>query len=361
MTINRKRLIDTFFDLLRVDSVSGNEAALAAHLARLLSQLGATVRPDVRGNLLAFFDGRGAPILLSAHLDTVASTSTLKVVVENDVVSSDGSTILGADDKAGIAALIEAMRYLAETGAPRPPVELALTVGEEVGLAGSKSLDFTSIRARRGVCVDSGGEVGTIITEGPAQVFLNAVVRGLAAHAGVAPERGISAIVVASEAIAGMSLGRIDEETTANVGVISGGSATNVVPERVEIKAEARSRNEAKLKTQYESMIDSLERAAARHGASVAVDVEHAYAAFKLSPQEGIVRLVSDACLAVGLSPRLEATGGGSDANIFNERGIMTVNLGVGYKDPHAVTERIAIADLVAITGIVAEILSRAS
>lgn len=358
--LNRRRLLDTFYQLLRINSPSGEESTIAAHVAKLLTGLGASVRSDATGNVLAFFSGDGEPVLLSAHLDTVASTAGLVIVERDGVISSDGSTIVGADDKAGLAALLEAMSTTVENKLPHPPVEMVLTVGEEVGLLGAKALDFGSLRSRRGICLDSNGPAGTIIVQGPAQVLLNAAVQGKAAHAGVAPELGISAIVVAAEAISKMKLGRVDEETTANVGIISGGTATNVIPERVDLRAEARSRDEAKLRAQFQSMIQALEEAASRHGARAAVDVEYAYRAFKLSPREDLVRLVVDSCHDLGVMPELRATGGGSDANIYNEHGIVTVNLGVGYLDPHSIGERIAVGDLVGATGLLVQILSRA-
>ncbi len=354
----RQRLLDTFYELLRIDSPSGSESGVAARVTALLAPLGASVRSDASGNVLAHFAGSGEPILLCAHLDTVAPTPGLVIVERDGVISSDGTTILGADDKAGIAAIVEAMRHLIENHLPHSPVEAVFTVAEETGLVGSKALDFGSLRSRRGVCADSNGPAGTIITSAPAQVQLSATITGKAAHAGLSPEAGISAIIVASEAISRMRLGRIDEETTANVGTISGGTATNVIPERIEIKAEARSRDESKLRGQYQSMVGELEKAANAHGATASIEVEYAYRSFKLSTQDDIVRLTSDACRAIGLTPRIEATGGGSDANIFNEHGIATVNLGVGYHDPHSVSERIVIEELVGVTNLLIQIVS---
>jgi tripeptide aminopeptidase len=232
-TINRDRLLDTFLTLVQIDSPSGEEDAIARHLADRLTALGLTVHCDNAGNLIARTDGVGQPILLNAHMDTVGQDRGIRPVVEDGIVRTDGTTILGGDDKSGVAIILEVLQTLQERSLPHPPLEIALTVSEEIGLVGSKALDMSQFRSRQALVLDSGGPIGSAVVSAPAQEGLRAVIHGKAAHAGVNPEEGVNAIVVASEAITHMPLGRIDGETTANVGLINGGTATNIVPDRV--------------------------------------------------------------------------------------------------------------------------------
>lgn len=347
MPIKAERLLATFRTLLKIDSPPRKEEEIANYVRAELARLGAQAVIDNVGNVIGRFDGSGEPVLLNAHLDTVMPTAGLKVVESDDYWLSDGATILGADDKAGVAVILEVLRAAKENGDQCPPIEVVFTVSEEIGLLGAKGLDFAAISAKRGVCLDSAGPVGTIIVAGPGQISLDITVTGRAAHAGIAPEKGISAIVVAAEAIARLKWGRIDFDTTANVGVIQGGAARNIVPDKASVLAEARSRDESKLLTLVQQIRRSFERAAARRGALVQVDAQYEYRAFSLSENDAFVRAVCEAAERVGVRPSLNATGGGSDTNIFNEHGIKMVNLGVGYEDPHSPNERIAISDLV--------------
>jgi len=346
-TINRDRLLDTFLTLVQIDSPSGEEEAIANYLAERLTALGLTAHRDGAGNLIARLDGAGEPILLNAHLDTVGHDRGICPVVEDGIVRSDGTTILGADDKSGIAIILEVLRTLQERSFSHPPLEIALTVSEEIGLVGSKALDMSQFQARQALVLDSGGPIGSAVVSAPSQEGLHAVVHGKAAHAGVNPEEGINAIVVASEAITQMPLGRIDEETTANVGIIKGGTATNIVPDRVEIRAEARSRNDDKLVAQIQAMTRALEEAAARHGASVEIEVSRSFSAYNLDENSPLVQRVVSAAEQLGLTPVLIASGGGSDANIFNAGGLAAIALSTGMKDVHTPQETIAVDDMV--------------
>ncbi|MBM4465136.1 MAG: M20/M25/M40 family metallo-hydrolase [Chloroflexi bacterium] len=345
--INRDRLVSTFLKLVQIDSPSGQEAEIARHLMAELRSLGLTVERDATGNVIARLAGVGPPILLSAHMDTVGPGRGVKPALKDGIITSDGTTILGADDKSGVVVILEVLRVLVEQDLPHPPLEVALTVSEEQGLTGAKGLDLTTLRAGEGIVLDSGGEIGTVVVSAPSHDKIGAVVHGKAAHAGGEPEKGINAIVVASEAIAAMPLGRIDEETTANVGRIQGGTATNIVPDRVEIAGEARSHDERKLEAQVQAMTEALEKAATRHGATVDLDVERSYSTFKLSEEEGIVRRAMAAARNLGLTPALVPSGGGSDANILNAGGITAINVSTGMEKVHTTEERIAVADLV--------------
>jgi len=350
--IDTNRLVNTFLELVRIDSPSGREEVIGRDLTARLEALGLAVTQDATGNLIARLDGAGgcekeSPLLLGAHMDTVGADTGIQPVVEGEIIRSDGRTILGSDDKSGVAVILEVLQVLIEKALPHRPLEVVLTVGEETGLAGAKGLDLDHLDATEGVVLDMGGPIGTVVVSAPYQDRLVVTVHGRAAHAGAEPERGINAIRVAAEGIAAMPLGRIDAETTANVGVIRGGVATNIVPDEVTMRCEARSRQEAKLVAQMQAMRTALEEAAARHGATVDLQQLRSYNGYTLSPEVPIVKRAAAAAEALGLAPLLVPTGGGSDANVLNAGGIATINLSTGMADVHTVNEHIAIADMV--------------
>ena len=345
--VDEARLVATFLDLVRIDSPSGEEEAIGRRVMDLLCGLGATVERDGLGNVLARLDGRGEPLLLNAHLDTVAPGRGIEPVVNDGVIMSGGRTILGADDKAGVAIILEAVRVARESGLAHPPLDILFTVREELAVRGARAFDVRRLRARTGIGLDGGGAPGTVVTSAPAKDTLEITVHGRAAHAGKEPERGVSAITVAAEALLRMPLGRIDDETTANIGTVAGGLATNIVCDRVEMSAEVRSRNGARLAAQVEAMRRALAEAAARHGATVDLAVTHEYQAYTLSPDEPIVRLLGAGASRVGLVPRFIASGGGTDANVLNAAGLRVANISTGAAANHTPREHIAVADMV--------------
>ncbi len=345
--VNSQRLLDTFLELVRIDSPSGEEEAIANHLAEKLSRLGLAVEPDAIHNLVARLPGRGQPVMLAAHMDTVMPGRGIRPVVQDGIIRSDGSTILGADDKAGIAIILETLAVLAESGQPHPPLEVVITVQEEVGLNGARSLDRSRLESQLGISLDAGGPPGQIVVSAPTHDLVTAVVLGRAAHAGANPEAGINAIKVAAEAIHNMPLGRIDAETTANIGIIQGGRARNIVPDRVELTGEARSRNVARLDAQTAAMRRALEDAARAFETTVEIDIARSYLGYELGPDEPMVHALSAACRAEGVEPQLVPTGGGSDANIFNADGRQVVNLSMGASGEHTTHEQVAVNDMV--------------
>lgn len=349
-----ERLVRTFCDLTQIDSPSGDEAAISKIVAQRLRDLGCEVMTDREQNVVGWLDGvaDAEPVILSAHLDTVEPGRNVKPRLENGLIRSDGTTVLGADDKAGVAVILEAIQASREAGRSMRPVEAVFTVGEEVGLRGARALNISALRSKMAVVLDSAGHVGTIINSSPEHHVIDATIVGKAAHAGVAPEEGISAIAVVSRAITSMRLGRLDSETTANVGLIEGGTAMNVVPERVTITAEARSHDPAKVADQVRHMIAALDDSASAVGAEANVEVSVLYRTFNISEDHPLVNLLSAAIRRVGLEPSICATGGGSDASVFNERGITTVNLGVGYEAIHSSDEQIAVTELNRLTAI---------
>jgi len=345
--IDEKNLLNLFLDLVRIPSPSGQEGAVADAIAAQLRGMGLSVERDEAGNLLSYLDGEGEPLLLTAHMDTVTPCENVRPVVRDGVVYSDGTTILGSDDKAGVAVILEVLRALRDGDTAHRPVEVLFTVREEVGLEGAKAFDTRRLRSRMAIGLDAGGDQGTLVVSAPAQNSLEATIHGRMAHAGAHPELGINAIRVLAEAIAAMPLGRIDEETTANVGVIAGGTATNIVPDLATARGEARSRDEAKLQAQTDAMVRALEGRAAAHGARADVRVTRMYDAYNLSEADAVIALVTGAMRAVGVMPLMMPTGGGSDANVFNSAGVPTVQVSCGMAEVHTTNERIAVADMV--------------
>jgi tripeptide aminopeptidase len=269
-------------------------------------------------------------------------------VIEDDVIRSDGTTVLGGDDKSGVAIICECVRLCRERGLHHPPLDVVFTICEEVGLLGAKHLDVGRLRARRGLVFDSDA-VGCAFTRAPGANHLEVVVHGRAAHAGMAPERGVSAIQVAAQAIARMRLGRIDAETTANIGRIEGGRATNIVPDEVHVRGEARSHDPARLAAQCAHMRTCFEEAAAAHpGARVEVHIESAYESMVVADDSAIMRLVAAAAERTGRTITPAGMGGGCDANVLNRRGLEVVNLGTGMREIHTTSEWLRVSDMVA-------------
>ncbi len=354
--INEKRVLERFLEYIQIDSPTKEEGEFAAFLEKELIKLGLEVYMDDvgekvgsnSGNLVARLkaNAEGETIIFSSHLDTVSPSRGIKPQIRDGVIYSDGTTILGGDDKAGIASIMEALEVVIENNIPHGEVEVAFTIFEEGGLFGSKNLDYSKLNAKKGFVMDSGGDPGVIIVQGPAQNKIDIKFIGKEAHAGVAPETGISAIQMAAEAINNMKLLRIDEETTANIGSISGGSATNIVTKEVEFHAEARSLDNDKLQEQTDHMVKCCEDAAQKFGGKVEVNVENAYGAFKIDENHELVKSVQLACKNLGFDSKTTTSGGGSDTNIFNANGIDAINLGIGERNPHTLEEHLHIKDL---------------
>ncbi|NLX61265.1 MAG: M20/M25/M40 family metallo-hydrolase [Tissierellia bacterium] len=354
--INEKRLLDRFLKYVQIDSPTKFERDFAEHLIKEMEKMGLEVYMDDAGekvgsnsgNVIGRLKGNtdGETILFSAHMDTVSPGKGIKPVIKDGVIYSDGTTVLGGDDKAGIAAILEAVETVIEKDIPHGDIEIVFSIYEEGGLYGAKNLDYSQLKAKRGFVFDSGGDPGEIIIQGPAQNKINAKFIGKEAHAGVAPEKGISAIQMAAEAISNMKLLRIDEETTANIGIIYGGEATNIVTKEVKIEGEARSLSDEKLEKQTEHMVKCCQAAAEKFGGQVEVHVENSYGAFKIDEKSEIVEKVKKACTNIGLTPHTTSSGGGSDTNILNANGIEAVNLGIGEKKPHTLEEHLHIKDL---------------
>lgn len=356
--VNKERLIESFIEMVQIDSQSKEEDRFAAYLKVEMEKLGIEVVEDTHsasaanvetGNVIGRFKGNKEgvqTILLCAHMDTVLPGKNIRPVIRDGIICSNGDTILGADDKSGIAAILEALKCLNEKNIPHGDIEILFTFGEEIGLLGARYLNYGLLKARSGYVLDSGGSPGTIINRGPAQDNINAVIYGKAAHAGANPETGISSIQVAARAIDRMRLSRIDEETTANIGKIYGGKATNIICDYIVLEGEARSLNESKLELQTKHMIDCLQKACDDYGAKLECKTERMYPSFYVNEKEAVVQKAKTAGARIGLNVNVKSTGGGSDIHFFNTSGICTINLATGMNKVHTTEEEISIDDL---------------
>jgi tripeptide aminopeptidase len=349
-------VLDLFCELARLPSPTGQERAVADRVGGYLRALALEPREDGSGPSVGSTMGNiyvrlepsceGEPIFLCAHLDTVPPSDAVEPVVADGVVRNARPTILGADNKAAVAAMLEAVRRLLAENRPHAGVELVFTSSEEVGLLGAYAFDAATLQARTGYVYDSAAPIGEVILGAPSAQQLEIRFHGRAAHAGMFPEEGRSAIAAAARAIAEMPLGRIDEETTANVGLIEGGSAANVVPEWCSLLAEARSHDERKLADQVRAMQDAVSFAANLAGCSAETKASRSYAAYRFRRDDLAVRLAADALGRCGYEPRYALSGGAADANVFNERGLACVNLANGMAEIHTPDEHVAVADL---------------
>ena len=366
-------VLDLFCELAAISSPPGAERPVADRVAAYLRELGLEVEedgvaPDIdgtAGNLLCRLEptsnGGGTPIFLCAHLDTVPPSGRIEPVVEDGVVRNAAGTILGADDKSAVAAMLESARQIVQGNRPHAGLELLFTPKEEVGLVGAYAFDHTRLRANVGYVYDQAAAIGEIVLGAPSAVQFEVVFRGRAAHAGMYPEEGRSAIAAAARAIADMRLGRIDEETSANVGVIEGGTARNIIPDRCSFRAEARSHEEEKLADLVREMTETMTFAATLEECEVETTITRSYRAYRFKQSDLVVRLAATALERTGHRPTYALSGGGADANVFNERGLACVNLANGMAEIHTPDEHIAVADLEAMVDVTLALLDAAA
>ena len=368
----RDDVVGLFVELAALPSPPGDERRVADLVIGYLRDLGlspdedgagATVGSSM-GNVLVRLDatggGAGTPLFFCAHLDTVPPSDAIEPVVEDGVVRNARNTILGADNKAAVAAMLEATRRVLAENRPHAGIELLFTPKEETGLEGAKAFDATQLRARVGYVFDHAGPIGDVVVDAPSSTAIDAVFHGRAAHAGMHPEEGRSAVFAAARAIADLRLGRIDERTTANVGTIRGGTARNIVPDRCVVEAEARSRDDGVLRELVQEMLDSFAFAASVAECELETALEEKYRSYRFSADDAPVRLAFAALERCGFAPRGIAAGGGADANVFNERGLACANLANGMTRIHSADEHIAVADLEAMVDVTLELIEAA-
>src|SRR6267378_7651762 len=349
-------VVDLFTELAALPSPPGEERAVADVVIGYLRDLGLSVDeddagPKVGSNIgnvycrLGATDG-GNPIFLCAHLDTVPPEGPIEPVIEDGVVRNGAGTILGADNKSAVAAMLEGARRVLAENRPHGGIELLFTPKEEVGLLGAGAFDHERLRARLGYVYDQAAPIGDVILGAPHSQAMQVRFHGRAAHSGMYPEEGRSAVVAAARAISDLRLGRVDEETTANVGVIQGGTAGNIIPEWCTLDAEARSHDERKLEELVQEMVDVFSFAAGLEDCEVETKVSKSYKGYRFKPDDAVVRIASAALEQSGYEPSYGLSGGAADANIFNERGLACLNLANGMQDIHTPEERITVADL---------------
>jgi tripeptide aminopeptidase len=355
--------LDLLLELCAIPSPPGEERAAADRVLAELAAIGLGADEDAAGpqigsttgNILCRLPGRvegGTPLLLCAHLDTVPPEGRIEPVVEDGVVRNAAGTILGADNKSAVVAMLEAARRIVAEGRPHAGVELLFTPKEEVGLLGAYAFDCARLEARVGYVFDQAAPIGEIILGAPSARAIEARFHGRAAHAGMAPEDGRSAIAAAARAVADLRLGRVDEQSTANVGVIRGGTARNIVPEWCTVTAEARSHDDAGLAALVQEMLETFAFAASVSDCTVETEVRAQYRAYRFESSDLPVALAAAALRASGFEPTYALSGGGADANVFNERGLPCANLANGMAEIHTPEEHIAVADVEAMVDV---------
>lgn len=366
--VKSKRLVQTFCDLVQVDSVAGQEREMADTIKKKLADLGYTASEDNAGsaihgnagNVIVKIPGttRAEPLLFMAHMDTVEPGRGKTPVIDGDIIKSDGTTVLGGDDLAGVACILEALSVLDENKVPHGDIYAVFTIAEEGGLFGARGLELSDIPAKFAFILDDEGPIGTAAVKAPSYNRIRFVVRGKAAHAGLSPELGINAIRVASAAIAQLPImGRIDEDSTCNIGIIQGGRARNIVPDEVVIDGEVRSISEEKLDMYTNRLVCAFREAAEREGGKAEIEVEKTYGGYSIAEDQPILALLKKAAARLNMPVNLHSTGGGSDTNVINSKGIPAVDISVGMTNVHSTDEQIAISDMVKACSLVIEII----
>ena len=356
--VNPERLVESFLKLAQINGPSRDERLVADFVQTELTKMGFTVAFDEAnkhtggncGNLFAWWEGLDShipPLLFSTHLDTVMPTEGLKPIIREEIIYSDGTTILGADDRAALAAYLEAIHVIQENHTHCGPIELILTVSEQTSLYGSKNLDYTKVHSKTGYIFDSSGDVGQIILSGPYGAYLHWVITGKPAHLGLDAAEGVSAIVIAAEAISKMKLGQINEFTVANIGTIQGGELGSIIPHKTKMTGEIRSYTLEGLQRQVQQMREAVETSAKKYGGTVEVDQEKKYIGYDIPIDDKNTQVAIRAVERVGLKPFFVKTLGGADTNNFREHGVSVMTLGNGFCEIHSYNEHISIKNLV--------------
>lgn len=348
-------MLNLLLELLKIDAPAKFERPVSDFLIKYFKEIGYKLQEDETGtkidgnagNLYLYIPGSNAhePIAFLAHMDTVSSTKGLEPIVNSTHIRSNGNTILGADNRAGIALICELVRYLKESRINHCPIEMIFTVSEEIGLLGIKNIDYNKIKTKIALVLDAGGPVGTIVTKAPSLERIDVKVIGKAAHAGAEPEKGINAIAIAARAINNIKQGRIDSETTLNIGTIQGGTATNIVPEKVVIEGEARSFKPDTLNEQVRNVEKEFQSAVNEFGGRIEFNHRLSFTTFNLDKENHLVKMTVNAAEKLGIKHNITFTGGGSDANILNSNGIASVGIGIGVFDAHTNRENISLED----------------
>lgn len=369
--MNTERLVKTFIELVQIDSESRNEGKIHEYLKNKFMKLGLEIVEDASqemtglgsNNLIVKYRGKDRskrPLFISCHTDTVSPGNGIEVIEESGILSSKGETILGADDKAGIAIIIEAVETIQEQGIITGDLEFVFSPGEEIGLIGASALDMQLIEASDGYVLDSGGEVGRVTIASPTLFMYEVRLKGRSAHSGLEPEKGISTVSILSDALQKIDIGRIDEMTTSNIGVIDGGNATNIVMDSLKLKGEVRSVLPEVAEQLLKEIEEAFNGAVQKYGGSFEMTVKKMATGYNISDEAMIMQMLAEAVNKHDLSLIKEISGGGSDANIFNEKGKEVVNLSIGYEKIHTTEEYIAIVEMEKAVKLVVELVEMA-
>lgn len=367
--MNQKRLVDEFCKLVAIDSPSFRERKMADILKEYLNELGFSVYEDNAntiynsecGNIYAYLEGtiKGDPLLFSAHMDTVEPAKNKKAIVKEDgMIVSGGDTVLGADDLSGVVAILEALRSIKENNTPHRNIEILFTIAEEPYIRGSEVFDYSRVKAKEAYVLDLSGPVGGVAYQAPTVIMINTTIHGKASHAGFAPEKGINAIAIAAHAISKMQLGRLDEETTANIGLIEGGLATNIVADKCQVKGEIRSSDNDKAKAQAEFMKQKFEDTAKEYGGSCETDFFCGCIAYELDKNHSVIKRFEKVCNELNIEVSMQKTFGGSDNNNFMRHGIVGAVIACGMNQVHSCKEYSTVDELVRITKITEKLMT---
>ena len=364
--IDKERITRQFVKLVSIDAPSYREREMADYLTKELEELGFSVEEDDAwkvydgncGNLYAHRPGSGSPLLLGMHMDTVEPAKGKKAVVYPDGrITSGGTTVLGADDMSGVAAVLEALHHLKEENRPTRELEILLSIGEEKHVKGAKVFDFSKIQAEKSIVLDMSGEIGTAAVQAPSQIAFTVKAHGKASHAGFAPQDGVHAIRIAAAAIAEMAIGRIGDDTTVNVGQIEGGRASNIVPDYCEVSGELRSFSHKKALEELAKVEQIFAKEAEKRGGSIEFIPDICYQAYKTDENESVVKEFQKACTACGIKSSLIATFGGSDQNKMSEHGIPGIVMASAMHQVHSCQEYTEVSEMAQVAGIVSELL----
>ncbi|RST77140.1 M20/M25/M40 family metallo-hydrolase [Siminovitchia acidinfaciens] len=356
--LDEEEVVNSFLEWAKVNAPSGREKNIAEMLENELTGMGFFIQFDEAnvnfkgeiGNLIAYWEGTDSsipPLFFSTHMDTVLPTEGLKPVIKDGVIYSDGTTILGADDRAALTAYLEAIRYVQENDIPSGPIELILTVNEQQALQGSRYLDYSKVKSDFGYVFDSSGDVGQIILQGPYSSKFHLEVIGKSSHIGLNPEEGIYAFEIAADIIKNVKVGKIDEETLVNVGLIHGGELSSIIPGSVKMTGEVRCFNKAGLDEQLDLIFSAASRAAEEHGGKVVNKIDKKYSGFQVDKGHQLAKIALDAAEQIQVHPWLTRTLGGADTNNLNENNLTCITLGNGFRNIHTFQEHISIKNLV--------------
>lgn len=357
--LEKKRIIKTFLDLIKIDSPSGHEKEVGDFVLKYCKKIGLKANEDHYGNIIAKAEGDGVPILLSAHIDTVEPGRNIKAEIKNGVIKSVGDTILGADDKAGVTAILEAVKYLKENKIKHQALEIVFTREEELGVVGALNLNFKELKSKNGLVIDSSRPLGFITLASPFATIFEIKIKGKQAHAGSFPEKGVNAIQAAAKAISRLKVGRINKNTTNNFGKIRGGNATNIVPDEVFIAGEVRSLNLENVKKQMEIIKKFFKEECAKTGAKLFFNHKLVCDGYRFKKNDPFVKKIAACNKITKIKTVYGSSCGASDANIFISNKINAIDISYGGENPHSVQEKIKVSELVKLTEFVVNFIKK--